>query len=170
MQEYSRHKLITMSTLITNVPLVDPPPRYASKLSGGLFGASVVDRVGRKRLLSTSFALGGVATLLMSGSEDASGLALLPSVALYYSALESVWSTLKTFTVEAFPTSVRGAAIGVATGVGFAGSSLALLLTPILMSVASAATPFKSSAAALFIASCLTWSLRTETAGAAITA
>ena len=104
--------------------------------------ALVVDCIGRRRLLVPTFAIASAATFgLYFAPTDGGGGALLAVVGAYYSATEIVWSTLKTFTVELFPTEARGKAIGACTGVGFVGSSCALFVGPLLMAYAHPALP-----------------------------
>ena len=78
-----------------------------------------------------------------------------------------VWSTLKTFTVELFPTAARSTAIGLCTAMGFGASSVTLFLGPVLMAFADARTPFRLNAAALLLGMLLTCTLK-ETARTAL--
>ena len=120
--------------------------QYACKLTGGGLGVLLVDRLGRKRMLMPAFLLAGTATWLLTLASDE---VVLASVALYYAAAEVVWSTLKTFTVELFPTESRSSAIGLATAVGFAGSAVTLFIGPLLFAYADLALPFKINACVL---------------------
>ena len=143
--------------------------QYAAKTLGGTFGALVVDCIGRRRLLVPTFAIASAATFgLYFAPTDGGGGALLAVVGAYYSATEIVWSTLKTFTVELFPTEARGKAIGACTGVGFVGSSCALFVGPLLMAYAHPALPFLLNAIMLACGAVLICALARETARAAL--
>ena len=151
--------------------LMQPVARaqYAAKTLGGTFGALVVDCIGRRRLLVPTFAIASAATFgLYFAPTDGGGGALLAVVGAYYSATEIVWSTLKTFTVELFPTEARGKAIGACTGVGFVGSSCALFVGPLLMAYAHPALPFLLNAIMLACGAVLICALARETARAAL--
>ena len=139
--------------------------QYAAKLAGGILGAALVDRVGRRRLLLPAFAVGAGATLALAFA-DASDYVMLGGTAVHYLALEVVWGTLMTFTVELFPTAVRATAIGAAQAVGSLASSFTLFLGPLLMAYATASAPFWLNAGALAAAALLVGQLpeRAETA------
>jgi putative MFS transporter len=139
--------------------------QYVSKLVGGVLGASVIDRLGRKRVLAPCFVVTALGTLaLVHVREDASVFA---SVALLYSANEVLWSTLMTYTCEAFPTAVRMSGLGVSIAVGRLSASLSVAIGPPLMELAPS-FPFGINALVLVLGALLSSSLPSETSGKAM--
>ena len=143
--------------------------QYGFKIVGGLLGAALVDRVGRRWLLVPAFSVAAAATVAFTLA-DSSITLLLTATAMYYLAVEIVWGTLMTFTVELFPTAVRATAIGSAQAIGSLGSSITFFVNPLLMAYTAAAVPFWLNAAAMAAAALLVARLRAETAKSAMEA
>mmetsp|Transcript_22912 Transcript_22912/g.54147 ORF Transcript_22912/g.54147 Transcript_22912/m.54147 type:complete len:186 (+) Transcript_22912:362-919(+) len=88
----------------------------AANLPGNIVSALVVDRIGRRRTLYASMGLAAI----FAGSLAASSTKtfIVGFACLFNAASVGGWNSLDILTVEAFPTSSRGTAMGFLSGVG----------------------------------------------------
>lgn len=85
-----------------------------AQLPGCVFGALLVDRIGRKRTLVPSLLLCGISSYLFSLWASAQSILIFGSLISFF--LLGAWGIMTTFTAELYPTRLRS------TGVGWAGA------------------------------------------------
>lgn len=92
-----------------------------ANIPGNLLATFLVDSVGRKPLLFGSMAMASLSLgLAAHGAREAESrqLQVILSSCAFHSFLVTAWCSLSVMTSELFPTSIRGTAMGVCSGVG----------------------------------------------------
>mmetsp|Transcript_41567 Transcript_41567/g.96364 ORF Transcript_41567/g.96364 Transcript_41567/m.96364 type:complete len:149 (-) Transcript_41567:95-541(-) len=136
--------------------------QFCSKLLGGLLGSLLIDRLGRKRVLTPCFLLTAIGTWAFVNAATVPGL--FTATVLLYASNEILWSTLTTFSCEAFPTDVRTSALGLCVAAGRLSASVSVAIGPPLMAVGPR-VPFLLNAAVLVLGGALCLLLPAETSG-----
>lgn len=139
---------------------------YGFKLLGGVLGAGVVDRIGRRRVLIPCFLATAAGTLLFVAARSTPVLFL--GLCVLYMANEVLWSTVMTYTCEAFPTSIRANAVGVLVATGRIAAAIGVAVGPELMTM-GAAVPFALNALIFTLGAGLSAWLPSETSGKPMT-
>jgi len=103
----------------------------ASNLPGNILTFFLIDRVGRKILLSSSMILSGISVFFIWFVTSSSGTLIMSCL---FSAISVIgWNVLDVLNAELFPTHVRSTASGVLTGVGRIASILGNVIFGLLV-------------------------------------
>lgn len=105
-----------------------------AQIPGYYSAVLLLDKIGRKPLLSTYLIIAGLACLVMSTAHDINSI-LLSSIVISFFNL-GAWSILYAYTPELYPTRVRGTGAGAASSVGRIAGILAPAVTGYLMAIA----------------------------------
>jgi putative MFS transporter len=131
---------------------------------GSVLAALVADRISRRLGM-------GLVIVFWSACVFLFGLSAQPASVLFWGVLLAVgngaaWGMAYPFTTELYPTRMRGAATGWATGIGRLGGTLAPLVVGALMQTqAGNVAIFSLLAAVPLLSSLVLFSLRQETTG-----
>ncbi len=101
-----------------------------AQLPGYFSAAWLVERIGRKTVLSVYFA-GTAATAWLFGHADTTGAVLLYGSLLYFFSL-GAWGCVYAYTPEIYPTIARGSGTGWATAFGRLGAFTAPFIVPVI--------------------------------------
>ncbi|MEM2188548.1 MAG: MFS transporter [Nitrososphaerota archaeon] len=107
------------------VTLVQVPGYYSAAL--------LLDRAGRKPILAFYLAVAGIASLLLSTTQDISMILLYSCVISFFNL--GAWAGLYAYTPELYPTELRGTGSGAAASIGRLAGILAPYATGYLMEV-----------------------------------
>ena len=105
-----------------------------AQIPGYYSAVLLLDKVGRKPILSTYLLIAGFACLLMSTAHDINSVLLYSAIISFFNL--GAWSALYTYTPELYPTRIRGTGAGAASSVGRIACVLAPAVTGYLMAIA----------------------------------
>jgi putative MFS transporter len=98
----------------------------------GYYSATfLLDKVGRKPVLSIYLIIAGIGSYMMGLSIGVDQFLLWSSVISFFNL--GAWSGLYTYTPELYPTQIRGTGTGVAASIGRIAGIVAPTMTPFLM-------------------------------------
>jgi len=104
-----------------------------AQIPGYYSAALMLDKVGRKPILSVYLLIAGVACLLLGTTRNLDLILLYSLVVSFFNL--GAWSALYTYTPELYPTRIRGTGAGAASSVGRIAGILAPVVTGYLMTI-----------------------------------
>lgn len=112
----------------------------------GYYSATfLLDRLGRKKVLSIYLVLAGIASLLMSISTDLVWFQVWSAAISFFNL--GAWAGLYTYTPELYPTEIRGVASGFAASMGRVAGIISPLVTAALYQATGLLGPYALTAA-----------------------
>lgn len=137
------------------------------QIPGSLIVAFLVDRTHRRRLLLLSLALLTLATFLLGLSQNDAWILVTGFLLMIFNGM--AWGMAFSVSSELYPTRIRGAATGWATGVGRLGGAVAPMLVGLILEKSGNLTlVFALLALAPFLAAVIISTLRMDTTGKAL--
>ena len=119
-------------------------------IPGFLTASYLLDRVGRKPVLTAFILLSATAAFFYGGAESTAELIVIGSFMQFF--FFGMWSALYAYTPEVFPTRARATGCGSASGVGRIGAVLGPSIVPVLLAAGGTNAVFTLGAAAFVVA------------------
>jgi putative MFS transporter len=130
-------------------------------IPGFLSAAFLIDRLGRKPVLTAFILLSAVAAFFYGQASSTAELILAGSFMQFF--FFGMWSALYAYTPEVFPTRARATGCGTASGVGRIGALIGPYLVPVILSASGASMVFTLAAVMFVVAAAIVLVLGPET-------
>jgi putative MFS transporter len=130
-------------------------------IPGFLSAAYLIDRAGRKAVVTGSILLSAIAAFVYGQASSTAELIVAGSFMQFF--FFAMWSALYAYTPEVFPTRARATGCGTASGVGRIGALLGPYLVPVVLTAWGAGMVFTLAAAFFVIAAVVVLVLGPET-------
>lgn len=130
-------------------------------IPGFLTASYLLDRVGRKPVLTAFILLSALAAYFYGGAESTAELIVIGSFMQFF--FFGMWSSLYAYTPEVFPTRARATGCGSASGIGRIGAVLGPSIVPVLLAAGGTNAVFTLGAAAFVVGAAVVIVLGPET-------
>lgn len=137
-----------------------------AQIPGYLLAATLVERIGRRRVLVGFLAISALSAYLLARAQSPGEILLYGSLLSFFNL--GAWGAIYAYTPELFPTSLRGSGAGLAAAWGRVGSIAAPYATGVLLPVLGPAGVLLFHGGLLLLAGLFAFGVGVETRGEAL--